>query len=147
MALDDLTLGQLADIVNEVRRLREQVTQLQAAGTREVERRRRFQSALTEALRLAMLYGGWNPEDITALRTVLNACPVCHAQGGEPCRTENVGAALPIPHIGRVTDLPDLCGGSREIDRADLCGGSQELDPVDVEEGPLRCPGCIGCAP
>ncbi|HSC15408.1 MAG TPA: hypothetical protein VLI71_09845 [Gammaproteobacteria bacterium] len=109
-AIEDITLEQIANALLEVKRLRTRVEELLEANNRAVERRRLCEAAVTEALRLAELYGGWNPEDLAALRAVINACPVCHAQAGEPCRTENVRAALPIPHAERVQEKPDAAG-------------------------------------
>lgn len=135
MTLDSMTLGQIADAVTELRRLREQVTQLQASGTREVERRRRLESTLAEALRLAELYGGWNPEDLAMLRHAINACPACGSSGDEPCRTENVRAALPVPHEEREAD-----------EDPGICGGSKMIGPEDALDDPTPCPGCVDCA-
>lgn len=95
MNLDDVTIGDLADAVLELRRLRAQVVELQDANTREVERKRQ----VIEAARyvLASIDGFEGIKD--RLRHAINACPKCGAV--EPCRTDNVKAALPVQHAER----------------------------------------------
>lgn len=105
MTLDDLTLGELADAVNELRRLRERVQDLLVANTREVERRRRVEDAADRVLSVLAEWPTYLEADLSAalteLRGVIASCPICGAFGGLPCRTENVAAALPTPHPER----------------------------------------------
>lgn len=101
-ALEDITLEQIATAILEVRRLRERVDELLGANTREVERRRRVEVAANGLLEVIRdPFGDITEARVAALRRAINACPRCGALSGEPCRTDNVAAALPTPHEER----------------------------------------------
>jgi hypothetical protein len=106
--LDDLRIGELADAILELRRLREQVTELQGANNREVERRRRL-ARIVRGVVKDLRAEPWEAKTVLAARIALGAavgaCPRCGEMGDDPCRTENLRAALPSPHPERT--VPD----------------------------------------
>ena len=101
MTIEEM-LKTLADFVVERQRLREQVDQLQAANTREVERRRRVEEAARAVVDEPVGGGVEHARALEQLRFALNACPVCGAISGEPCKTGSVGAGLPVQHPERI---------------------------------------------
>lgn len=54
--------------------------------------------------------------------THLPACPQCGAAAGDPCRTANVQAALPTPHVDRLPKLEPKVVVAKRMEQLGLYG-------------------------